>query len=81
MLCVGRAPAVAEKNQLASGGERFGGSHGKCLDTSQQLIGEALLYPAAFVKLGSNLFNMRAHDVLNEDDFPAVAGDAACGVS
>ena len=81
MLGVRRASTIAEKDQFASRCKRLCGAHSKRLDASQQFIGETLFYSAAFTELGADLFNMRAHNVLHQDDFIAVAGDSARGVS
>src|SRR5713101_2638909 len=81
MLRVGRAPAVAEKDEFASRSECFGGTQSESLNANEQLIGETLLYAATFAELRADLFHMRAHDDLHEDDFTAVAGDAPCRVS
>src|SRR5712664_3289524 len=81
MLRVGGAAAISEKYQFASRCEGFGGSHCKHLDAGEQPIGETLFYAAAFTELLANIFKMRAHNFLDEDDFIAVAGYTARGVS
>src|SRR5258706_4663816 len=81
MLRVGGAAAITEKYQLTSRCESFGRTYCKHLDSGEQLIGETLFYAAAFTELLANVFNVRAHGILDEDDFIAVTGYTARGVS